>query len=274
MSHDGMPVGGIAVALMLGTYALLGVPVSIPLLVLGWCGTALIYQLDRVLAHSPEDRINRPRRTRWMRAHRWYVYATIVGALLVGLAMLPLLRFTTVLVSVGLGTVGVLHVWPVMQGRQRLKAWGGLKPLAISGAWALGAVLLPVLEAGRSLSVGVLALIGYRFAFVAVNTLLADWGDRVGDARAGLRTVATAQPTTVVFRTAYGLLSVLLVGGVGAVVAGLAPRLLLVDGVGVLLMGGVVRLAERNPVWAHHIAVDAVVAWPAVTFLVAWLGRG
>jgi len=36
----------------------------------------------------------------------------------------------------------------------------------------------------------------------------------------------------------------------------------------------VVWRVQRNAAWAHHIAMDAVVAWPAITFLAAWLGRG
>jgi len=274
LAHDGLPIGGIAVALMLGTYAMLGLPPSGPLLVLGFCGTALIYQLDRVLGFSPEDAVNRPGRTRWMQTHRRYVLMTIAGAVGTGGAVLMLLRPATVLVGCGLGAVGLLHVWPMAPGGRRLKAWGWMKPLAISGAWATGAVLLPVLEADRSVTVAVGALMLYRFGIVLVNVLLADWSDRRGDARAGLRTLATAAPTAIVFRTAYVLLALVLGGGVGAVAAGGAPPLLLVDLAGVVLMSGVVWRVQRNAAWAHHIAMDAVVAWPAITFLAAWLGRG
>lgn len=105
---------------------------------LGFCGTVLIYQLDRVLAHSPEDRVNRPQRTRWMRTHKQYVYATIVGSVTGGIMLLPMVRTVTIFVGIGLGGVGMLHVWPVFRGRYRLKAWGWLKPVTISGAWALG----------------------------------------------------------------------------------------------------------------------------------------
>lgn len=269
LAHDGVPVGGIAVALMLGTYALLGLPVDGPLLVLGGCGTAIIYQLDRVLAHSPEDRINRPRRTQWMRSQRRYVWATIAGATGLGAAMLLLVRPVTAVVGGGLGVVGLVHVWPVLHGGRRLKAWGRLKPLAISSVWALGGVLLPVLEAGHALTTGVGALVAYRLAFIAVNTLLADWGDRTGDIQAGLSTWAAQAPPAQVFRLAYIVLALLLVGGLGAVGAGAAPRVLLVDLVGLMLMAGLVRRAQHDAAWARHIAIDAVVAWPAVTFWVA-----
>jgi 4-hydroxybenzoate polyprenyltransferase len=271
-AHDGLPVGGIAVALMLGTYALLALPPSGPLLVLACCGTVLIYQLDRLLGFSPEDDVNRPGRRRWMRTYRPYVLTTIAGALIAGGAMLMLVQPITALVGAGLGAVGLLHVWPVGPSGRRLKAWGWIKPVAISGAWAAGAVVLPVLEADRSLTSGVWALAAYRFGIVGVNTLLADWSDRVGDARVGLQTIATGTSAGFVFCVAYALLAFVLGSGLGAVVAGEAPPLLLVDLIGVLLLGGVVRRVQCDTAWAHHIAVDAVVAWPAVTFLVAWLG--
>ena len=78
LAYDGGPVGLIAVCLMLGNYALLGIRPSVPLLVLGFCGTLVIYQLDRVLAFSPEDRVNRPGRHRWMREHAAYVWGSVV----------------------------------------------------------------------------------------------------------------------------------------------------------------------------------------------------
>ncbi len=274
MSHDGVPVGGIAVALMLGTYALLDLVPSLPVLGLGFCGTVLIYQLDRVLAHSPEDQVNRPQRTRWMRAHKQYVYATMVGSVMGGIMLLPMVRTVTILIGIGLGLAGGLHVCPVLRGGHRLKAWGRLKPVSISGVWALGGVLLPVVEAGHDVTSSVGALIGYRFGLVVVNTLLADWQDRRGDARAGLHTVATTGRPGALFGAAYVLLGILMAGGIGVVAAGYAPLLLLVDLVGVLLMGGIVWRVQHDARGAHHIAIDAVVAWPAITFLVAWLGGG
>lgn len=272
--YSGMLAGGIAVSMTLGTYALLSVSPSIPLLVLAFCGTALIYQLDRGLGWSPEDRYNRPAYWNWTRAHRGYVWGMAVLLAGAGGAMLPLVRPVTIGLGLGLGGLGLLHVIPAMRGGRRLKSFGYLKPLAISGAWALGSVLLPVLEAGRTITVGVIALMAYRFVIVLVNTLVADWRDRVGDARAGLRTWATTMSEAVVFGIAYVALTGIMATGVGAVAAGAAPRVLLVDLLGIILMGVFVRCAKHDATWAPRVAVDAVVAWPLVTFLVGWaLGR-
>jgi 4-hydroxybenzoate polyprenyltransferase len=121
---------------------------------------------------------------------------------------------------------------------------------------------------------GVLALVGYRFALVLVNTLLADIGDRGGDGRAGRRTLATVWPASTLLWGAYIVLGLILVGGVGAVGAGRAPPLLLVDLLGVVLLGGMVRRVQVDPSWGRHVLVDAVIGWPAITFLVGWLTGG
>jgi 4-hydroxybenzoate polyprenyltransferase len=273
IAHDGLPVGLIAVALMLGTYAVLDLTPHVPLLISGFCGAVLIYQLDRVLDGSPEDRVNRPARRQWMQRHRRYVWITIIGCGAVGGLAATQLSLTTCAVGLGLGLVGGIHVWPALGGR-RLKTWGMIKPIIISGVWATGAVLVPVVEADQFVTGGVLALVGYRFALVLVNTLLADIGDRGGDGRAGRRTLATVLPTSMLLWGAYIVLGFILVAGIGAVGVGRAPPLLLVDLLGVVLLGGMVRRVQVDPSWGRHVLVDAVIGWPAITFLVGWLTGG
>lgn len=273
LAYDAVPIGGIAVSVMLGTYALLSVRWSVPLLALAFCGTALVYQLDRGLELSPEDRHNRPRYRAWIRAHRGYVRGTAWLCALVGAGMLPFLQPETVGMGMGLGMLGLLHVLPVFGRRQRLKSFWRLKPLIISGAWALGGVLLPVVEAGYPLTPGVVALAAYRFIVVFVNTLLADWSDRAGDAQAGLRTVATEWPPSVLFGAARGLLGGTLAVGV-AVAVGYGLPLLLVDLLGVVGMLVLVQRVEDGGARVRRFAVDAVVAWPLVTALVAAIVGG
>jgi hypothetical protein len=141
---------------MWGTLSLLRLPVDVPLLGLAFCGTALVYLADRSLGHSPEDRTNQPARLDWARRHRAWIWRE--GLLLItGVALLvPLLQWKTLSVAVLLGGVGSAHVWSGLSVSGRSGAAGLIKPLAVAGTWAVGAVLLPVLEAGAPVTASVM----------------------------------------------------------------------------------------------------------------------
>lgn len=271
LAFDGVPIGGVAVGLMLGTYALLDLPPSGPLLLLAFCGTLLVYQLDRELGWSPEDRFNQPERQAWMRRHRTYVWSTVAGGTVFGVAAVPFLRPVTVGVGIGIGGIGILHVIPLLPGRRRLKAIGLVKPLTIGAAWALGSVLLPVIEAKAPVTKGDMALVGYRFCFVVPTVLLADLADRKGDARAGLHTVATRWTASQLRKMAGGILIFAVGGGLVAIWGFGAPALLYVDLIGPLLMGGVVGRWPSWSRWTRDMGPDLLVAWPAVTAAVWWI---
>lgn len=271
LAHDGVPVGFIAVSVMLGTYVLLDVAPSVPLLVLAFCGTALTYQLDRCLRFSPEDRHNRPGHRLWMRAHRGYVWGTAGLLVVAGGVSLRFLRPVTVGFGMIVGVLGVLYAVPVLGPGRRLKSFWRLKPLVIGGGWALGGVLLPVLEAGETVAVGGAALAGYRFAIVLANVLLADFGDRMGDAQVALRTVATEWTPPVLLGTVRCLLGAIVLAGLAVSLAYRLP-LLFVDLAGPVLMFVLTRRIEVRLTRAQRLAVDALVAWPLVTALAAWLG--
>ncbi|MFB6247695.1 MAG: hypothetical protein ABEL97_03910 [Salinibacter sp.] len=267
--YDSLPVGAVAVALMLGTGALLDVPTAGPLLVAAFCGVALVYLADRTLGHSPEDRTNQPARLDWARRHRAWIWGEglllIVGA---GLSVL-LLQWKTISGAALLGGLGALHVWSGLSEVGESMGARLLKPLAVAGTWAIGGVLLPVLEAGAPVTASVAGLAVYRFLFILPNVMLADWGDRAGDTAAGLRPWTEGVTAGGVRWTASGLLSLALVGAIGASAAYPRPLLLWVDAVGPLLMLGAVWTADPTRP-AHRLGLDLLVGWPAVTALVAW----
>ena len=76
--YANLPVGGIAVCFVLGTYALLGLPPSLPLLLLAFCAVFLVYQAERVWYPGPEDAFNHPDRLGWAARHRRYVRISTV----------------------------------------------------------------------------------------------------------------------------------------------------------------------------------------------------
>lgn len=270
LQYSALLEGSVAASMLLGTHALVGVVPTPALLVLAFCGTLLVYLADRVLGWAPEDALNQPARRAWLRAHRGYVWTAAAAALAGALLALPHLRAATLLAGVGLLLLAACYVAPVLPQRRRLKAVWFFKPVAIAGAWAGGAVLLPLVEAAAPLTAGAVALVLSRFFFVLANALLADVADRAGDRAAGLHTAATEWAPRRVRRGVVSLLLLAAATGLAALLFLERPWLLCVDLAGPLLLIGLVR---RSPsVWrsAYRLGADLVMAWPAVTAVVAW----
>ena len=269
--YANLPVGLIAVCFVLGTYALLGLPPSPLLLLLAFCAVFLVYQVERTLRPAPEDAFNHPHRLAWVAGHRRYVSISTVLAVGGMVAALPWLQPETLAAGVVLALGSGLYMVPIGSRRWRLKSVWYLKSLIISGAWAVGGVLLPVLEAGAPATAGVLALMGYRLLFVLPNALLADWPDRAGDAKAGLVTVATRGSAGYIRRLSVVTLLTALGGGLVAMAVFEVPWLLAVDLVGLLVMLVVVIRPWPQTRWFFGFVLDLVVAWPGMTAAWAWL---
>jgi 4-hydroxybenzoate polyprenyltransferase len=266
--HDPAPVGGVAVALLAGTYGLFGLSPDLPLLVAGFCGTTLLYAADRAWTETPEDRINRPERVAWVQAHARWLAVESAGLVALGGAMLPLLEWWTLVWTGILGSVAGLHLLP--RGTKRPVLTGLPKPVVIAGTWAAGGVLLPLVEAGEPIGSGALLFFGDRWLFLLPNLLLADWGDREGDAEAGLAPWATSWSARQVRGSATALLLGAAAGSLVWAVSGTVPILAGVDAVGpVLMMGAVWGLDPTRP--RDAFLFDLVVAWPLIPALLAWM---
>jgi len=266
--HDSLPIGGIAVALMLGTYGLFQLPVSVPLLVAGFCGAALVYGVDRALVSSPEDQVNHPDRAQWVQAHRTGLLVEMGLLILLGVWAGSQLRGETVLGAGGIAALTGLHLVPLGRWGRPLKAMGLGKPIVVAGGWTLGGTLLPLIEAGRGMDLAAGALVGARMLFILPNVMVADWADRRGDAAAGLQPWAREERGQVVRGAATILL--LAVGGGTVIVSTMVqfPSLLLVDALGPLLMiGAVWGFQPGRP--HHRLLLDAIVGWPLVTAITA-----
>lgn len=253
-------------------YALLELPLSWPLLVLGFCATFLVYQAERIVHTAPEDDYNHPERRVWLASHRRHVWISSFSAAGVAVAMLPLLRPATLVAGVILASLSVLYMVPLGKGR-RLKGYGVLKPLLISMAWSVGGVVLPALQAGAIVDGPVIAQVGYRFFFVLPNAVLSDWPDREGDDRAGLRTLATC----LSLRKLQWVATVALALGIGGVFIAFfffnTPWLLGVDALGLCLMLGLVWRSVPSSRLRFSFLLDALIAWSGVTACIAFWVR-
>lgn len=265
--HDPMPVGLIAVCLILGSSALFQLSVSLPLVVAAFFGTALVYGLDRAVISSPEDKWNRPERRRWVQNHQTWLRGEIVLLLIGGGIAVGFLSPRTLFWIAGLAGGAGLHLFSVGMAERPLKSLGIGKPLAVAAAWAVGGTVLPILEAGQPLGIDGVMLTVYRFLFILPNVLLADWADRGGDAAVGLTTWAPDGTLFSVRLVSTGLLAVAGAGVVFAIVRLDASLILLVDAVGLLLMTGAVWALRPGRSPREAFLLDFVVAWPIVVWI-------
>lgn len=271
LMYSNVHIAFVAVCFLAGTYAVLELPLSIPLLVAAGSGAFLIYQLDRAFLSSPEDALNNAERQAWVASHKRYVWSSaLIAVLLVG-ASLPGIRLHTLIGGLLLALVGGSYMLPLLPQRRRLKGIGSLKPIVIGGVWAVGGVVLPLLEAGESLSLGVVAFLGYRFLFLLSNAFLADWPDRTGDESVGVRTVATRLSA----RQLQGLCITTLAMAIGMGTVSFylleAPLLSYVDLGGPVLFMLVVFRPWPISRWFYNFVIDMIIAWPGVTACTIWL---
>lgn len=268
LQHGNLLVPLVAAAQVASTFLLLGAPVDGALTVLAACGALLVYHVDRAWLGVPEDAVNQPGRVCWVRAHPAYVAASTAGAVVLGAAMLPLVPGRVVVAGLVLGAAGLAYLLPWGRTGRRLKRIWWLKPAAVAGAWALGGTALPALAAGSVDAGAVAALVAYRLGTLLPNVLLADWPDRRGDARSGLSTPALRWSPDRLRYTAMALLAGAVAGAALAVMAG-APRLLLLDAVGALVLLAWLAQGWPRSRWFYGLAIDAAVAWPLTLLLAA-----
>ena len=269
LRYSGVLAGLVAVALQTGTFALLGIAPSLPLLALAFCGVAGLYQVDRLGLFAPEDRINQPARMAWAQQHRRALKVSAGVLLVVAFAMLPFLQAATVAVGLLLAVVGLAYVLPTLWGT-RLKGLGSFKPVVVAGVWTLGVVLLPALEANLRLDQTIAALGGYRWALLWAATLLADYPDREGDWQAGLITPAVRWSRGRLWLV--GCAPLALAGGLAAGLAvGYADGLLALDSLGyLLLLYWLLQTSPEAPGFATRL--DAFLLWPALTAVAGLMG--
>jgi 4-hydroxybenzoate polyprenyltransferase len=269
--YSNLLVGFVAGAFMLGTYAILELSVHLPLLVLACSGTFLVYQADRALFTSPEDRINVPERISWVHDHRVYVVGSSIVAFTLVLGMFPLVRPSIRWFVGGYAVLGFMYAILGFGDRFRSTGVHVGKPLVVALGWSFGGVLLPAVQADIDISPAVVLLVIYRLGFVLPNPLLADWADRAGDMHVGVFTPAAFLAERTLRRISQIILAVTTAAGLGAVVLWHAPALLWIDLLGPIFL--FVSLSGQLPRrrWFYLVTQDGLMAWPAVTALVYFL---
>lgn len=187
--HSDVHIFLVAPGWILGSSALLGRTVAWPFLLLASLGAFLVYRVDRLLVYSPEDALNAYERVRFTARFRVGLVAIAVFMTIAAVWAAFHLELEWIEVCLVVGLMGLVYPLRIFPGGKRPKDVPWFKTLLIAGCWVGGGVLLPALMPGQGKPVDwtLLVFIGiYRLLFVLPNLLVADWLDRVGDARASV----------------------------------------------------------------------------------------
>ncbi len=170
----------------LGSIRLLGAPHDIPLTILVFFATIVIYTVDR-LRPSIEDQTNPGERlVAYLRERK--AIQTLLALGLVGLGVSVFFQRIEVLVA--LVPLGLLSVWyTVPLGILRLKDIPYLKTFIVAGVWTVVTAWLPVWRPGTVIDVSFVIHLLTRFLFMSAITLPFDYRDRDRDLAAGIKTL-------------------------------------------------------------------------------------
>jgi 4-hydroxybenzoate polyprenyltransferase len=185
LAYLNVVIAASALSLTYATSAYAGFAPSPALLALSFFATLFVYTLDRLAPFSPEDEINAPARTAFLRAHRSLFLGCAVLSALACALMLPLLAPAALVVGGALAVVVVLYAAPIVPtraGMKRGKDFGITKPLLVAFVWSVATVIVPVVNAGRPVDQVIVFVAVYRFLFVLAATLAFELRDVAGDA--------------------------------------------------------------------------------------------
>lgn len=175
LAYSSLWVALAALCLTAAASRAMGVALSGPVLALAFCGTLVVYNVDR-LRDLPRDRVTAPLRSAFVSRHRRWLLVLVGAALAGSLAGIRDLETAAAIGMLAVAALGLLH--------RRLKRFALGKPLYVSAAWVAVTVGVPALQGERPAHVGwVAAIIGLSiFANVIASNLrdgeaaMAAWG--------------------------------------------------------------------------------------------------
>ena len=228
-----------SVGLALGSIRLMNAPPDMPLAVLVFFSTIVIYTLDR-LRPSIEDATNPGPRLAAYLAQRKSVQVLLVVGIMGLVASVFFQRFEVLLALVPLGVLSLWYTVPV--GVFRLKDIPYLKTFIVAGVWTVVTAWLPIWRPETTIGVQFAIHLFTRFLFMSAITLPFDYRDRERDHAAGIKTLPQRLGTTgtkalsmallalfVVLHGVYHsqeifMASALTAAGTALVIAGMSPQ--------------------------------------------------
>ncbi len=193
-----------ALGLCVATEKLIGVPFatlrsSLHLAVIG--GTLVVYNLPRLFPISKPGSLNAG-------SYRFWQYIFLVlGVLLTGYSLIGLSEPSVIAGSCA-GILALGYTMPTLrwQNKKRLRDYGILKILVLTGVWTIVTAIIPILEHGDTVAKYPFEIL-MRFAFVFVLCILFDIRDIQKDLNSKLITL----PTRLGIQKSYLLINLSLI---------------------------------------------------------------
>jgi len=258
-------------ALTAATYPLLGQPPRIDAVVmLVFCGTLVVYNLDRLVEPTPGDTLHE----QWVARHRPALWLVAAIAAVGCVACLPILRLPAIGSLALAGAVSIGYCLPVYPrgGRwHRLKALPGAKLLLIAGVWTYATTIIPLLHLQTAIATDdMVMIVAARLLFVLAVALPFDLPDMARDRAAGITTL----PQRYGYAGTRNLGLLLTVGF--AVLAlmnpwPLAAALLVSAAVTFALLAA---LGPRRGVVYYEVLLDGLLLVQATLVMLVWAGMG
>ncbi|SMO38599.1 UbiA family prenyltransferase [Solitalea koreensis] len=185
-----------AVAQAALTYLLIGQKPDEALLLIIFFASVFVYNFRVILYFQrikASQKNSTNHRVRFVSRHSTSI---LTIALVAALLIVPLsffLKIKTIEAGLLTGIIALSYSLPfIAKLKGGLRQVPGLKTFLVAGVWALGTVLLPILQAGIELHLTqIIILFAKRFVFIFVLALLFDLRDIDSDRKFGLKTLAT-----------------------------------------------------------------------------------
>jgi len=177
-----------ALGLCIATEKLIGVPFSLSLSSLHWSvfgGTLVVYNLPRLFPYD------KPGYCTFSPYKVWQYIFLLFGIIIVGFSVTNL-SFKSVITGCLSGVFAFAYSMPALiwQNKKRLREYGLLKILVLTGVWTIVTAVIPILEHGENITKYPFEIL-MRFAFVFVLCVLFDIRDIQKDVDNKLMTLPT-----------------------------------------------------------------------------------
>ena len=248
----------------------LGVSNFFEVLAFIYASTFLIYNIDRLLHKSPEDKINHPERVLWFQIHSRGLFIQMIPAVGISIYFLSLCNWQSAVLLISFLFICMMYIYPIIPGRKgkfSLKSTSLGKPVIIAFIWSGITVLFPVILTNSGITSAIFFYYVTCFSLAFINAMYFDLKDLKGDQAEGLTTYAVINgfDNSVLLTNKFSTCSIIFMLVIFAISFNLIPLVLSV--VAVYLMNKMGRSMVEKKQLHSVLVMEMILLLPAIGFL-------